>query len=149
MRQATTLARASACASVMALVLSMPLYAASQDAPLSQVSLQTALASAEASWAAPASAVTTIRAAHLNDCQPHNGKLDMIAWSSFAAHTITLNSACEWTTQWMRQVVLHEVGHMLLNRPGHSTDKRSIMYPIVYGRGQGIKRVDRSTWGGM
>lgn len=149
MTRAITLARASAYASVMALALSMPLYAASQDEPLSQVSLQTALAAAEASWAAPASATMTIRAARLNDCRPHNGKLDMIAWSSFETHTITLNSACDWTMQWMRQVVLHEVGHMLLARPGHSADKRSIMYPIVYGRGQGIKRADRAMWGGM
>ncbi len=46
-------------------------------------------------------------------------------------YVIHINSNCPWTPAWLRQVVLHEYGHVLLGGDWHSRNKSSIMFYVV------------------
>ena len=57
-------------------------------------------------------------------------------------HVIRINSSCDWSKLDLNQIVLHEFGHSICG-PAHSSDKRSIMYPVVMP-GQRITPQDRA-----
>lgn len=65
--------------------------------------------------------VTTVR---FDDSEPVE--------SHQVTHVIRINSNCDWGNLNIKQVVLHEIGHLVVG-PHHSADKKSIMFWLVRG----------------
>ncbi len=114
-------------------------------APVTQADLDAALANAKKAWMADLDA--SVHFEEMKSCttarvgQPLQPGMSAIAstrrvenktGSAMPVWVISINSACEWTPWYVRQVVLHEYGHAL--GLDHSKDPHSIMFWLVFSR---------------
>ena len=133
---------------------------ASQRTPTTE-ELESALANAKLEWRADLPELVEFRLEPLNACdlkqarivavtQPYDVITTLVyddgsapAVSKTRIWIIRINSSCDWSRLDIRNVVIHEVGHILIGPDYHSADKRSVMSFLVNGK-QAILPEDRA-----
>jgi predicted Zn-dependent protease len=114
--------------------------------------IQSALNAARIAWGTEAPAPIQLSVEALNDCRVTRGADAVMATTQIftevttetdletgqshqtsrpAYYKIRVNSNCNWKSLSLQNILTHEYGHVLLGVDYHSTDKKSIMYPIV------------------
>lgn len=102
--------------------------------------LPAAIAEAVTAWHLAAPPVP-IRYERLNGCPVWRHTAAQTNWET---RTITINSACHWSQALLTVAVEHELGHVLLGRPDHSSDPHSVMFPVLSTK-QAIQPADRTA----
>lgn len=133
------------------LALAMSAQAGMRHAP-TQAVLDSVLDAARLAWGVSATEVTITLSAIDSYGNPFGpcitGQPNVMATSEYGvSRVISMNAHCDWSRYPLREIVTHELGHMLQRSDKHSDEIGSVMNLVILP-GQRITAKDRALLAG-